>query len=107
MKAKINKREALSRKNVSMLAVLQMFNLYEKQLKKAQSLRRKVLPWRDGITHSSESEIVPHSLNLKEKWKPTGLLRRLMNGRSCYKFVLIKYMLLSRIKPPELPKRTT
>lgn len=68
-----------------MLAVLQMFNLYEKQLKKAQSLRRKVLPWRDGITHSSESEIVPHSLNLKEKWKPTGLLRRLMNEKPILK----------------------
>ena len=61
----------------SVVAVLQMINLYQRQLKTAQLNHPRIAPWSKAILPSSDLELVDRTLLIKGRSTDSGLLERL------------------------------
>ncbi len=68
------------RNKKTIVAVLQMFDLYEKQLEKVQARLHIRTPWSVPIRCLAQQEMEPGTLFLKSKYNPQGLERRLLNS---------------------------
>ena len=65
------------RKIKSVVAVLQMINLYQRQLKLAQLNHPRIVPWSKAISPSSDIELADKTLLIKGRSTDNGLLERL------------------------------
>ena len=74
MKTKRNGNDERTVKSV--VAVLQMIDLYQRKLKKAQSCHSRIAPWSKAIFPSSDVELVDGTLLVKGRSRDAGLLER-------------------------------
>ena len=58
-------------------AVLQMINLYQRKLRRAQANHRRIAPWSKAVLPSHDLELVDGTLFIKGKRRLVGLLERL------------------------------
>ena len=65
------------RKTKSVVAVLQMLDLYHRKLQRAQSEHFRIAPWSKAVLSSEEADLVKETLFVKGKSVKIGFLSRL------------------------------